>query len=125
MKNLFLSALFLSLLSFSTTAQTGKVFENLTVKSDILKMERKFSIYLPPGYETSEREYPVLYLLHGAGDAHFGIFTNATPNQIHQPQLSRTFYRGGAFAGWLQKGIIKPWKPVTMPRAALVTCPFC
>ena len=72
MKNLFLSALFLSLLSFSTTAQTGKVFENLTVKSDILKMERKFSIYLPPGYETSEREYPVLYLLHGAGDDHTG-----------------------------------------------------
>lgn len=72
MKNLFLSALLMSLLSFSATAQTGKVYENLTVKSDILKMERKFAIYLPPGYETSEREYPVLYLLHGAGDDHTG-----------------------------------------------------
>ena len=25
------------------------------------------TIYLPPGYETSDQEYPVLYLLHGAG----------------------------------------------------------
>ena len=72
MKNLFLSTLILSLLSFSSMAQTGKVYENLTVKSDILKMDRKFAVYLPPGYETSEREYPVLYLLHGAGDDHTG-----------------------------------------------------
>ncbi len=72
MKNLFLSILVFSFLSISSFAQTGKVYENLTVKSDILKMDRKFAIYLPPGYETSEREYPVLYLLHGAGDDHTG-----------------------------------------------------
>ena len=71
MKNLFLTILFFSL-SFLGIAQSGKVYENLTMKSDILKMDRKFSIYLPPGYETSEREYPVLYLLHGAGDDHTG-----------------------------------------------------
>ena len=71
MKNLFLTILFFSL-SFLGMAQSGKVYENLTMKSDILKMDRKFSIYLPPGYETSEREYPVLYLLHGAGDDHTG-----------------------------------------------------
>lgn len=71
MKNLLLSTLFFSL-SFTGIAQSGKVYENLTMKSEILKMERKFSVYLPPGYETSEREYPVLYLLHGAGDDHTG-----------------------------------------------------
>lgn len=53
-------------------AQTGKVYDNLSMKSEILKMERKYAIYLPPGYETSERSYPVLYLLHGAGDDQTG-----------------------------------------------------
>ncbi len=42
------------------------------MKSDILNSERKFAIYLPPDYEHSERSYPVLYLLHGAGDDQTG-----------------------------------------------------
>ena len=53
-------------------AQTGKVFDNLTLKSSILNGERKYAIYLPPDYETSQRFYPVLYLLHGAGDDQTG-----------------------------------------------------
>ncbi|MES3018755.1 MAG: alpha/beta hydrolase-fold protein [Bacteroidota bacterium] len=48
-------------------AQTGRVFDNLLVTSKILKSERKYSVYLPPDYETSQRSYPVLYLLHGSG----------------------------------------------------------
>jgi len=35
-------------------------------------MDRKYAIYLPPGYETSQRSYPVLYLLHGGGDDQTG-----------------------------------------------------
>ena len=54
------------------SAQTAKVFDNLSMQSKILKMERKYSIYLPPDYETSNRSYPVLYLLHGAGDDQTG-----------------------------------------------------
>lgn len=46
--------------------------DNLTVKSKILNMDRKYAIYLPPDYATSERSYPVLYLLHGAGDDQTG-----------------------------------------------------
>ena len=53
-------------------AQEGKVFDNLTLKSKILNMDRKYSIYLPPDYETSNRSYPVLYLLHGSGDDQTG-----------------------------------------------------
>ena len=30
-------------------------------------MNRRLTIYTPPGYETSSESYPVLYLLHGAG----------------------------------------------------------
>ncbi len=53
-------------------AQTGKVFDNLSLPSKILKSDRKYAIYLPPDYEASQRSYPVLYLLHGAGDDHTG-----------------------------------------------------
>jgi enterochelin esterase-like enzyme len=53
-------------------AQTGTVFETRTVKSEILKAERKYAIYLPPDYDETDRSYPVLYLLHGSGDDHTG-----------------------------------------------------
>ncbi|AEL24807.1 alpha/beta hydrolase [Cyclobacterium marinum] len=60
-------------LSFSSLlAQESRVFDALTVDSKILGMERKFAVYLPPGYEYSQRSYPVLYLLHGAGDDQTG-----------------------------------------------------
>jgi enterochelin esterase-like enzyme len=71
MKNLILFFLILTFPIF-TIAQTSKVFDNLSMKSEILKMERKYAVYLPPGYETSERSYPVLYLLHGGGDDQTG-----------------------------------------------------
>jgi enterochelin esterase-like enzyme len=60
------------LVSFSTFGQSGKVYDNLTMTSTILKSERKFAVYLPPDYETSQRSYPVLYLLHGGGDDQTG-----------------------------------------------------
>jgi enterochelin esterase-like enzyme len=50
----------------------SKLFDNLTVKSRILNMDRKFAVYLPADYETSQRSYPVLYLLHGSGDDQTG-----------------------------------------------------
>ncbi len=59
-------------LPFLISGQTGKVFDNLSLPSKILKMDRKFAIYLPPDYETSQRSYPVLYLLHGSGDDQTG-----------------------------------------------------
>ena len=59
------SILYCTLLS----AQNGKVFDDLSMTSTILNGERKYAIYLPPDYETSQRSYPVLYLLHGAGEA--------------------------------------------------------
>ena len=54
------------------SAQSGKVFDQLTLPSEILKMERKYAVYLPPDYETSQRDYPVLYLLHGMSDNQTG-----------------------------------------------------
>lgn len=64
----------LTLVLFVNTlsAQSSKVMDNLSMKSNILKSERKFAIYLPPDYDTSTRSYPVLYLLHGRGDDQTG-----------------------------------------------------
>ena len=70
MKNAFLFLLLT--VSFSVLAQSGKVFDNLSMTSKILKGERNYAVYLPPDYESSERSYPVLYLLHGATDNHTG-----------------------------------------------------
>lgn len=72
MKKILSVCLSLFLLPALLNAQQGKVYDNLTVPSKILKMDRKFAIYLPPDYEISQRSYPVLYLLHGAGDDQTG-----------------------------------------------------
>jgi enterochelin esterase-like enzyme len=70
-------------------AQTGKVYDNLSLPSKILKAERKYAVYLPPDYENSERSYPVLYLLHGGGDdqtgwVQFGEILNITDKAIRE-----------------------------------------
>lgn len=67
-----LIVLFASMLPGLLSAQDSKVYDQLTMQSKILKMERKYAIYLPSGYETSQRDYPVLYLLHGGGDDQTG-----------------------------------------------------
>jgi len=60
------------LFTITLSAQSSKVFDDLSMTSKILKSERKYAIYLPPGYEISQRSYPVLYLLHGSGDDQTG-----------------------------------------------------
>jgi len=67
-----LSWLLAGLIPSLLAGQTGKVMDNLSLPSKILKMERKYAVYLPPDYETSQRSYPVLYLLHGSGDDQTG-----------------------------------------------------
>ncbi len=86
MKKILLSFLLWPLLA---GAQNSKVFDNLTLKSKILNMDRRYAIYLPPGYEASQRSYPVLYLLHGGGDdqtgwVQFGEVQNITDKAIQE-----------------------------------------
>lgn len=71
MKRIIVQLLALFML-LPATAQVSKVYDNLSMPSKILNGERKYAIYLPPGYETSQRSYPVLYLLHGGGDDQTG-----------------------------------------------------
>lgn len=47
------------------TMQHGQL-QTTTIPSPILNGTRPAVIYLPPGYDATQRRYPVLYLLHGA-----------------------------------------------------------
>jgi S-formylglutathione hydrolase FrmB len=55
-------------LPLSLLAQKGQVLEGRTLKSQILGREVRYTMYLPADYATSERRYPVTYLLHGYTD---------------------------------------------------------
>jgi enterochelin esterase-like enzyme len=67
------SFLFVTALSLNTYSQTaGKVIESKTVKSTILGKDVRYTIYLPPDYDYSQRTYPVVYLLHGYTDDNTG-----------------------------------------------------
>jgi enterochelin esterase-like enzyme len=67
-----LCTFFFILLATISFAQKGKVIEERTVKSSALNRAVKYTIYLPSDYETSERSYPVVYLLHGYTDDNTG-----------------------------------------------------
>lgn len=67
-----LGALLVGAVVLPASAQYSRVFDDLTLSSEILDGERRYAVYLPPDYETSERSYPVLYLLHGGGDDQTG-----------------------------------------------------
>lgn len=61
------------LLTTSLLAQpSGKVYEGRSVASKILGKAVRYALYLPPDFGTSERKYPVVYLLHGYGDDETG-----------------------------------------------------
>jgi len=108
---LFLSLILIFRLEAQSMTSQSKVYENGIVKSSILKEDMKFSIYLPAGYENSNRSYPVVYLLHGRTDDHtawiqFGEMQRIVdeaissgkiaPTIIVMPDAKLTFYMNDA-----------------------------
>jgi S-formylglutathione hydrolase FrmB len=63
-------------------ANRGRVLESLPLKSKILKSEMKYSVYLPPDYDATNRRYPVVYLLHGYTDDETGWLQFGQANAI-------------------------------------------
>ena len=63
---------FFAIITFITGFSQGKVLSKQVIKSDILKRDVNYTVYLPEGYEKNERNYPVTYLLHGYGDSDDG-----------------------------------------------------
>ena len=58
----FFLLLFLPVIS----ANAGKIVTD-SLSSKILNAEVKFNVYLPSGFEQSDKSYPIVYLLHGLG----------------------------------------------------------
>ncbi len=75
----FIVALFFVL---SVFAQKGKVMESLQFKSNLVDYPVKYSVYLPADYDTSDRSYPVVYLLHGYSDDETGWIQFGEANSI-------------------------------------------
>lgn len=58
------------------TGTKGTVVKDVSIQSKILDREMKYSLYLPAGY-SEEKQYPVLYLLHGyGGDRDYFTYEN-------------------------------------------------
>ena len=72
MKKAIVLFLSVALSAGASYAQWGKVIEAKTISSTVLGRNVKYSVYLPPDYDRSERTYPVVYLLHGYSDDNTG-----------------------------------------------------
>ncbi|MBR5073499.1 MAG: hypothetical protein IKX29_08130, partial [Bacteroidales bacterium] len=86
----------------------SEVKKGLAIDSKAMKMRMKYDLYLPPKFD-SDKAYPILYLLHGAGDDQDAwldkgdaqkIADNYIKNQggtpmiIVMPDAQLTFYMG-------------------------------
>ena len=90
-------------------AQESLVFDTPTLKSQILGKGKHYSIYLPPGYSSSERTYPVVYLLHGGGQ---GPVVNKHKSWIQHGDLQRIVDSA------IHKGTLSPMI-IVMPNAEM------
>ena len=81
---LYAAVILTLMLSFSAFAQVSRGFvkEGLTVHSKILNKDVRYTIYLPFDYESSDRYYPVVYLLHGYTDNDTGWLQFGEANMI-------------------------------------------
>jgi len=71
MKSILFGVLLILTITSASRAQ-GLIKESLSIQSTILGKEVQYSVYLPDGYDRTNRVYPVLYLLHGYGDDETG-----------------------------------------------------
>ena len=69
MKKYFLSLILLLGISLSATA--GKIVTD-SIFSKKLNCWQKYNVYLPTGFDKSDKQYPVVYLLHGL----YGDYSN-------------------------------------------------
>jgi enterochelin esterase-like enzyme len=72
LKNLIAFIFAIGIFNYAFTQNTGKIIEQKTVASKFLNKDVKYTIYLPPDYTSSDRTYPVVYLLHGYTDDNTG-----------------------------------------------------
>ena len=88
----------------------GQAVRNLTIESKAMNQTMKYNVWLPPKYDET-KAYPILYLLHGAGDdqgawldkgnampiAAKYVKGGGTPMIIVMPDAQMTFYVWNGF----------------------------
>ena len=77
------------LIAVKATSQDGYTVKNDSVQSDVLKQNRKISVFLPEGYDAKDAKFPVLYVLdadgrdqHTVPTARFLFLNNKMPKAI-------------------------------------------
>lgn len=69
------------------SAPQARLLESLQFNSSLLNRGVRYSIYLPPDYYTSNRRYPVVYLLHGYSDDQTGWVQFGEADRIVDEQI--------------------------------------
>lgn len=59
-----------------------------SIYSQILKDYRQYSVYLPSGYENSDKTYPILFLLHGMSGTHMGWVVGERAKDVLDPMIA-------------------------------------
>lgn len=82
-RNLTRFFLFLFLVAFSLeTYSQVNIQSDLTVQSRSLQGSVPFTVILPSDYDSTEQEYPVIYLLHGYGGDHSSWINRCKINNL-------------------------------------------
>jgi predicted peptidase len=69
---LLLAGLLLGLPSTDTEAGlSSPAYQDVQYHSTVFGRQKFFRLYLPRGYDRSDRRYPVIYFFHGWGGRHF------------------------------------------------------
>jgi predicted alpha/beta superfamily hydrolase len=89
MKTKLLLLTLIFFIASSIRAQDGYTVKNDSLQSEVLKQNRKFSIFLPDGYDAKDTRFPVLYVLDADGrdqhivpTARFLFVNNKMPKTI-------------------------------------------
>ena len=97
----------------------GQALRGLSVDSKAMKRSMKYNVWLPPKFDES-KAYPILYLLHGAGDdqnawldkgnamaiAAQYVKTGGTPMIIVMPDAQMTFYVWSGFETYFHEELM-------------------
>ncbi len=90
MKSLSLKIVLLFCLCTTLVAQKSSIKYG-KIHSEILGVDKEYSIYVPNGYDTDNRKYPVLYLLHGAWGNHKNWIDSGNISFISDKVISEGF----------------------------------
>ena len=89
MKKSWNLSLLLVFVTLMVSAQDGYKLKKDSIQSEVLKQNRKFSIFLPEGYEAGNSRFPVIYVLDADGrdqhivpTARFLFLNNKMPKAI-------------------------------------------